>query len=51
MPYADIYSSEEFDGTIIFHRETGINAEEQLLCTAAAIAFVIHFIAAHIFNL
>ncbi|XP_037039610.1 uncharacterized protein LOC119076758 [Bradysia coprophila] len=39
MPNADVYNSEEYDGTIIFHRETGINADEQLLCTAAAIAF------------
>ncbi|KAG4071148.1 hypothetical protein HA402_003280 [Bradysia odoriphaga] len=39
MPNADVYNSEEYDGTIIFHPETGINADEQLLCTAAAIAF------------
>lgn len=40
MINADIYNAEEYDGTIIFHRETEISAEEQLLCTAAAIVFV-----------
>lgn len=41
MPYANINNSGEFNGTIIFHQETGITTEEKLLCTAAAIAFVI----------
>lgn len=43
LPYADIYNSGEFNGTIIFHPESGITTEEQLLCTAAAIAFVITY--------
>lgn len=30
----------EFSGTIIYHSETGITFQEQLLSTAAAIAFV-----------
>lgn len=41
MPNADIHSSGEINGTIIFHPETEITTEEQLLTTAAAIAFVI----------
>lgn len=41
MHYTDKYKSGEFSGTIIFHPETGVSTEEQLLCTAAAIAFVI----------
>ncbi|XP_037041180.1 uncharacterized protein LOC119077910 [Bradysia coprophila] len=30
---------DEFTGKIVFHPETGITADEQLLCTAAAFAF------------
>lgn len=49
MPSADVYNRAEFNGKIIFHPETGITTEEQLLCTAAAIAFVIYFL--FIFNI
>lgn len=41
MPYGEVKSSENGIGTITFHLETGITAEEKLLCTAAAIVFVI----------
>ncbi|XP_037043782.1 uncharacterized protein LOC119079823 [Bradysia coprophila] len=39
IPYGKIFIENEFSGTIIFHPDTGITNIEQLLCTAAAIAF------------
>ncbi|KAJ6646196.1 hypothetical protein Bhyg_01407 [Pseudolycoriella hygida] len=39
MPNVEIYNKNEFDVKIIFYPQTGITEEEQLLCTAAAIAF------------
>lgn len=35
-----VYEAKEFNGTIAFQPETEITVEEQLLCTAAGIAFV-----------
>lgn len=40
MPDSNIYNSREFNVKIIFHPNTGITEDEQLLCTAAAIAYV-----------
>lgn len=40
MPNVEVYSPTDFNIKIIFHPHTGITEEEQLLCTAAAIAFV-----------
>lgn len=36
-------SASSFTGKIIFHPDTGITTEEQLLCTAATFAFVCGF--------
>lgn len=40
MPDVEIYNPTEFNVKLIFHPQTGITQEEQLLCTAAAVAFV-----------
>ncbi|KAJ6645609.1 hypothetical protein Bhyg_00816 [Pseudolycoriella hygida] len=39
MPSLDTYRLQEFNIKMIFHPESGITREEQLLCTAAAIVF------------
>lgn len=44
MPDVVIYNEREFNIKIIFHPTTGITEEEQVLCTAAAIAFVNSFL-------